>query len=221
MTLNSKTKKTIRDIVITLVGILVILAVLVVVFGTWNPVYVVSSGSMVPYLQVYDLIVVQGNDPFEEVEVGDVIVYNKPSGHDRVIVHRVVAITDDDPFTVRTQGDANPRSIPGTDFPITKEEYIGTVTYIIPEVGFISKVITTKIAGIPLNYIIIAIIIGIFVFKQMTKKKESGIHKDNSSELDKEQNKFDVPEDKEYSTKSSESEDGDDKTKKDEDDKTK
>ena len=42
----------------------------------------------------------------------------------RVIVHRVVSILDDNPKTIRTQGDANPGSIPGTDFPITEEEYI-------------------------------------------------------------------------------------------------
>lgn len=137
-----------------------------IVFGTQNPFYVVSSGSMIPKLQVYDVIVVKGNIPFEDVKIGDIIVFNRPSGHDRVIVHRVAAIIDDDPKTIRTKGDANPASIPGTDFPITKQEYIGEVAYVIPQVGYINRILTP-----PINYIIIAIIIGIMVFKQFSKKK--------------------------------------------------
>ena len=108
----------------------------------------------------------QGNIPFEEIGVGDVIVFNRPSGHDRVIVHRVASIIEEDPRTLRTKGDANPASIPGTDFPITEEEYIGEVAYVIPQVGYITRVLTP-----PINYIIIAIIIGIMIFKQVSKKK--------------------------------------------------
>ncbi len=153
---------------IVIIGVIIIWVGLQLIFGTSNPFYVVSSGSMVPKLQVFDVLVVQGHDPFETVEVGDVIVFNRPSGHDRVIVHRVVSIIDDDPltFTVRTKGDANPASIPGTDFPITEEEYIGKVAHVIPQVGYI-----TRILAPPINYIIIVIIIGIMVFKQFTKKK--------------------------------------------------
>ena len=153
---------------IVIIGVIIIWVGLQAIFGTSNPFYVVSSGSMVPKLQVFDVLVVQGHDPFETVEVGNVIVFNRPSGHDRVIVHRVVSIIDDDPltFTVRTKGDANPASIPGTDFPITEEEYIGKVAHVIPQVGYI-----TRILAPPINYIIIVIIIGIMVFKQFTKKK--------------------------------------------------
>ena len=92
-----------------------------IAFGTQNPFYVVASGSMIPVLEVYDVLIVQGHEPFEEIEVGDIIVFNRPSDHDRVIVHRVASIMDEEPKTVRTKGDANPASIPGTDFPITKK----------------------------------------------------------------------------------------------------
>ncbi|TAK19724.1 MAG: signal peptidase I, partial [Nitrosarchaeum sp.] len=88
------------------------------------------------------------------------------SGHDRVIVHRVAAIIDDEPKTIRTKGDANPASIPGTDFPITKEEYIGKVAYTIPQIGYVTQLLKP-----PMNYIIIVIVIGIMVVKQMSKKK--------------------------------------------------
>ena len=35
--------------------------------------------------------------PFEDIKVGDIIVFDRPSDHNRVIVHRVVSIMDDDP----------------------------------------------------------------------------------------------------------------------------
>ena len=166
MNAGSISKGVIKDIIIVGVGVAIIWISLQFIFGTTNPFYVVSSGSMIPVLQVYDVLVVQGNDPFEEVKVGDIIVFNRPSGQDRVIVHRVAAIIEEEPLTIRTKGDANPSSIPGTDFPITEEEYIGQVAYVIPQVGYITRVLTP-----PINYIIIAIIVGIMIFKQMTKKK--------------------------------------------------
>jgi signal peptidase len=166
LTAGSRKRGFVKDIMIVAIGVIIIWVGLQVIFGTSNPFYVVSSGSMVPKLQVFDVLVVQGHDPFETVKIGDIIVFNRPSGHDRVIVHRVASIMDEDPYTIRTKGDANPASIPGTDFPITEEEYIGKVQYVIPQVGYV-----TRILAPPINYIIISIIIGIMIFKQFAKKK--------------------------------------------------
>ncbi|EGP92942.1 signal peptidase I [Nitrosarchaeum koreense] len=166
--LNKKlmSKGILKDILIVAIGVLVIWIGLQVVFGTQNPFYVVASGSMIPVLEVYDVLIVQGHVPFDDIKVGDIIVFNRPSGHDRVIVHRVASVIDDEPKTIRTKGDANPASIPGTDFPITKEEYIGKVAYVIPQVGYVTQLLKP-----PINYVIIVIVIGIMVVKQMTKKK--------------------------------------------------
>mgnify|MGYP006048038147 CR=1 FL=1 len=168
MNLNRKliTKGIFKDIIIVAIGVASIWIGLTVGFGTTNPFYVVASGSMIPVLQVYDVLVVQGHEPFEDIQVGDIIVFNRPSGQDRVIVHRVAAIIDDDPKTIRTKGDANPASIPGTDFPITEKEYIGKVAYVIPQIGYVTQLIKP-----PINYIIIVIVIGIMIVKQMSKKK--------------------------------------------------
>ena len=165
-----------KDIIIVVIGVLIIWMGLRVVFGTENPFYVVSSGSMVPELQVFDVLIVQGNDPFESVKVGDVIVFDRPAGQDRVIVHRVAAVIEENPYTIRTKGDANPASIPGTDYPITEEEYIGKVAYVVPQVGYVTRILTP-----PINYIIIAIIIGVMIFKQISKNKKE---KEFASELD-------------------------------------
>lgn len=194
-------KGILKDIFIVVIGVLIIWMGLRVVFGTENPFYVVSSGSMIPELQVFDVLVVQGNDPFESVKIGDVIVFNRPQGQDRVIVHRVVAVLNEDPYTIRTKGDANPASIPGTDFPITEEEYIGKVAYVIPQVGYVTRVLTP-----PINYIIIAIIIAVMIGKQLRKTKKEHELSDSFSfdsinsdkQLPEELEDLDIPEDKEY-----------------------
>jgi len=175
---RSGSKSIVKDIIIVAIGIAIIWVGLRVAFGTENPFYVVSSGSMVPNLNVFDVIVVQGNVPFDHLKVGDIIVFNRPNGHDRVIVHRVAEILNENPLVIRTKGDANPGSIPGTDFPITKQDYIGKVEYVLPQIGYITRILTP-----PINYIIIAIIIGIMLVKQFGKNKpESKISSDKPFE---------------------------------------
>ncbi len=166
MAKRSIPKGVVKDVIIVAVGVLVIWIGLQVAFGTQNPFYVVASGSMIPVLEVYDVLIVSGHEPFEEIEIGNIIVFNRPSDHNRVIVHRVASIMEDDPKTIRTKGDANPASIPGTDFPITNEEYIGKVAYTLPQVGYITQLLKP-----PINYVIIAIVIGIMIIKQFVKKK--------------------------------------------------
>ena len=158
-----------RDVIVIVISLVAVWVGLQAYFGTQNPFYVVSSGSMVPELEMYDILVVSGNSPFGEVDIGDIIVFNRPSDHDRVIVHRVVSITDEDPRTLRTKGDANPSSIPGTDFPITDGDYIGSVVYVIPQAGYITRVLSP-----PVNYIIIAVIVGIMVTKHLYSRKGGG-----------------------------------------------
>ena len=147
-------------------GVIIIWIGLQLAFGTENPFYVVASGSMIPELQVYDVLVVSGHVPFEDIKIGDIIVFDRPTGHDRVIVHRVVSITDDDPKTIRTKGDNNVASIPGTDFPITEKEYIGRVEYKIPQIGYVTQILKP-----PTNYILIVLVIGIMIVKEIIKRK--------------------------------------------------
>ena len=156
----------VKDIIIVVIGIAIIWIGLRVAFGTENPFYVVSSGSMIPNLNIFDVIIVQGHVNFDQLKVGDIIVFNRPNGHDKVIVHRVAEILNKDPLVIRTKGDANPGSIPGTDFPITKDDYIGKVEYVIPQIGYVTRILTP-----PINYIIIAVIVGVMLVKQFGKPK--------------------------------------------------
>jgi len=167
----------VKDIIIVAICVAVIWIGLTAYFGAQNPFYVVSSGSMYPELAMHDIIVISGHALFEDVRIGDIIVFDRPIDHDKVIVHRVVAVVDDDPLTLRTKGDNNQNSMVGTDYPITEEEYKGTVvrigdifgtgqTHVIPQVGYITKILQP-----PINYIIIAVIIGIMIIRQISKNK--------------------------------------------------
>ncbi len=158
-----------RDIIIIIIGVVVVWLGLRVAFATDNPFYVVSSESMVPTLNVYDVIVVRDGSTFDDLKVGDIIVFHSPSDYDRVIVHRVVKIQIGSEKIVTTKGDNNPASIPGIDYPISKREYIGKVVFVIPKLGLVSKALTP-----PINYIIIGIILAmIFISKLNDKGKES------------------------------------------------
>ena len=51
-------------------GVIIIWIGLQVVFGTENPFYVVASGSMIPALQIDDVLIIQGHVLFEDVQIG-------------------------------------------------------------------------------------------------------------------------------------------------------
>ena len=127
---------------------------------------------MIPALEVYDVIVVEGNTPFDDIKKGDIIVFYSPKlyeqGKERVIVHRVSLEMGEDPKIVRTKGDANPASIAGTDYPITEKEYLGKVEHVIPQVGYITQILQP-----PINYVIIAVIIAVMVVRHFAGKESS------------------------------------------------
>ncbi len=210
---SNSTKNLVKDIIIVVVAIAVIWISLQVVFGTSNPFYVVSSGSMIPTLEVYDVIVVEGNTPFQDVKKGDIIVFYSPAkyelGEERVIVHRVDSIISEEPRTLQTKGDANPRSMKNVDYPITEKIYLGKVEFIIPQVGYITQILQP-----PINYIIIAIIIGVMIVKQVYTKKKKTVFQNTETFVETEQNQSekidDIKLDSEYVTSTDELESKDD-----------
>ena len=184
---SNSTKNLVKDIIIIIVVIAVIWIGLQVIFGTANPFYVVSSGSMIPALQVYDVIVVEGNTPFQDIEKGDIIVFYAPAkyerGEERVIVHRTHLVMSENPKTIQTKGDANAGSLGGTDYPITEKVYLGKVEYVIPQVGYITKILQP-----PINYIIIAVIVGIMVVRHLSQRKSKPVFQNTKETIEKDQN---------------------------------
>jgi signal peptidase len=186
---KSRLPVAIKDVIIIGIGVLVVWLAIWFVFGA-NPFYVVSSGSMEPVLKVNDILIVRDGGSWQDLRIGDIIVFNRPEGGDRVIVHRIVefGVDADGERAVRTQGDANPASIPGTDYPIRQDDYIGKVIYVIPGIGVITKVISP-----PVNYIIIAIILAILFFNRLSKKNSSNNNNNNKETASATDNNSDKP----------------------------
>lgn len=130
-------------------------------FGS-SPVYVVVSKSMVPTLEVGDLVLAQ-SVPFSDIHVGQVIIYDTPDGAGGctsfTIVHRVVGVT---PQGLITQGDdraTNPTpDEPYSWAPVPANCVRGVVVSAIPYLGLVSMVIPY-----PWNYVLVGLIL-IFVF---------------------------------------------------------
>ena len=187
-------------IVIVIVAAVVVIGVAIFWFGFQfpsfkvnNQFYVVSSDSMIPSLNIDDLLVIRDGDnsndddnvysshSFYNLKIGDIIVFKAPEEEDQdngrttTIVHRVAEIIQiydtsnnnkSSSRIIRTKGDANPSSIPGIDYPIREQDYIGKVVYVIPSVGLITKVFRP-----PVNYIIISVTLTILLFLYIKKWK--------------------------------------------------
>lgn len=159
-----------KCLIITLIFLAVLVAIygsFLISFGTVNPLYIVSTGSMIPSLNIFDVIVVQEHVSFDQLQIGDIIAYYRPDGHDKLIVHRVAEILNKDPLVIRAKGDANPGSIPGTDFPITHGDYVGKITYVIPQIGYL-----TRLLAPPIHYVIALVIVGIAYTHHQTYRRE-------------------------------------------------
>ncbi len=168
--LEKKDKKfsIIKDIAIIVIGVVLIWFAVKVVFNVDNPFYVVSSGSMIPVLNVGDILLVKDGNTFDSLKIGDIIVFNRPEGGDRVIVHRIIDMNDRfGEKIIVTKGDANEGLIPGTDFPIREKDYIGTVAYVVPKIGLVLKYLNP-----PVNYIIIVGIVGVFIYTNFRKRND-------------------------------------------------
>jgi signal peptidase len=177
-------------IIIVVVGFAAVWFGFKFVFGLYNPFYVVASGSMIPNLNVGDLVIVRNNTisssindnnnnnnnpySFNNLKVGDIIIFKSPgtdnNGEHLTIVHRIAKIAidkrDGGSRVIRTKGDANPSSIPFLDYPLREVNYIGKVVYVIPKVGLITQLIRP-----PINYIIIGFtVIGmVYYLRKATK----------------------------------------------------
>jgi signal peptidase I len=71
------------------------------------PILTVRSGSMVPTINVGDLIVVRGT-PASDIQVSDIIVFHQPGSTSTLIVHRVIGIQiEGGEIFFSTKGDHN------------------------------------------------------------------------------------------------------------------
>ena len=131
--------------------------VLKIVLNTESPLMVVSSGSMIPTLNVGDIILVRGVDP-NTVTVGTIIIFHSPYDYSMPIVHRVMAISNDSgTIFFQTKGDNNP----GPDgWSVPAQNLMGVYVAKLPYVGLISLELRGPL-GVTLIILLVALIIAI------------------------------------------------------------
>lgn len=95
----------------------------------------IASGSMIPYLEINDLILIKSTD---NIKVNDVITYKFNNDY---ITHRILEINDD---YIVVKGDANNTE----DAPIKKEQIVGKLIYKFRFLGFINYLFQKPISWI-------------------------------------------------------------------------
>lgn len=181
-----KTKKVVNIAVSILTALLLLMTLIVLIIGinanrqnkipkifgyTYST---VSTGSMVPMIEVGDIIITNDVD-FEKIEVLDVIVFYSES-EQKYIVHRVEAINEDGSLV--TKGIANPTI---DDEFVFSENYVGRVKWIIPKIG--KTVLNAR------NFLfLIIILIFIFIIISEIRNIIRNINNDRREKLEKEFN---------------------------------
>lgn len=143
-------------------------AVLRLMTATDHPVLVVVSGSMVPTLNVGDMIFIRGM-PAEKIEVGTIIVFHSPSEYDTLVVHRVVQKSNNNgTIYFRTKGDFNRYTDLWT---VPDKNIVGVYSARVPYVGIVVMWLRT-LEGTAFIVVLIVILIGYEAYSSSAKKRD-------------------------------------------------
>jgi signal peptidase len=130
---------------------------------TESPLMVVSSGSMVPVLNVGDIIIVRGINP-RVVTVGTIIIFHSPYEYDMPIVHRVIAVVNDSgTLFFETKGDHNGVQ---DGWQVPASNIMGVYVAKIPYIGLVSL----ELRG-PLGVTLIVLLVALIVFVEYSESK--------------------------------------------------
>jgi signal peptidase len=136
---------------------------------TDSPLMVVSSGSMVPVLNVGDIIIVRGVDP-QTVTVGTIIIFHSPYEYDMPIVHRVVAVVNNgSSLFFETKGDHNSVQ---DGWRVPAENLMGVYVMKVPYIGLISL----ELRG-PLGITLIILLIALIILVEYSESKSTSKRK--------------------------------------------
>ena len=151
---------------ISTVLLLFVVAIAVMLVGVrvvgYTP-YTILSGSMNPKYQRGDLVYVKETDPLQ-IQKGDVLTFKISDS--KIVTHRVFDV-DRENRCFYTKGDAND-IVDGASVPY--ENVIGTVSFSMPKLGYISTFLTTQ-KGKFIAIMIFCIIILLFVLPEFFFRK--------------------------------------------------
>ena len=118
----------------------------------------VETGSMEDTIKIEDIVIIKLND---EIGINDIITFKQ---NDAFITHRVIKIDDEKLITKGDNNNAN-------DEPISKNDVIGKVVYIVQDVGVWKKVFSDIQVIIPMTITIIIFII-LICYKEKVKQEQ-------------------------------------------------
>ena len=145
--------------------VLVLLVILGFFLVTGLRLCAVQSGSMEPEIPTYSFSLVNTHYDYDSLQVGDIIVYDRPYDHLQV-VHRIVSILDEG---IITQGDANPVD---DGILLTESDFVALYLDHIPGAGRIVNTIRTLV-GIGFILAIVVLLLISDVRSQQKKSKDS------------------------------------------------
>ena len=128
-----------------------------------------TTGSMAPTIPAYSLCLIDTHVDYDSLQVGDIIVYDRPYDHMQV-VHRIIAIFDEG---VLTKGDANPVD---DGILLTEADITGVYLCHIPGAGLAANLIRTPV-GIG---IILAAVVLLLTSDARSQEKKAGNNNPNS-----------------------------------------
>jgi len=162
--------------VLVLVGLVFLitygsLAVARIVMNTESPIMVVPSTSMVPTLNVGDIVIVKGVDP-STITVGTVIIFRSPSGSIDII-HRVIGIVKvGDMLYFQTKGDHNFAPDPWSPG-VPEQNVKGVLVARIPYIGYVTLALQGTLGIVLIAFLIFLMIA--FEYYDSRKKAKQGI----------------------------------------------
>lgn len=157
---NNSKKKKLSGTVITAAIIIILIAV---VFISGIRPCVVLSGSMEPSIPTWSLCFVDTRVSYDDIVLGDVVVYDRRAD-DRRIIHRVVKIEDEG---ITTKGDAN---LITDGVSVGRDNLYGKELFHIPYIGYICRFAKNPFVLIALAVIIV--LLNVTDLKGKKKKKQ-------------------------------------------------
>ena len=132
--------------------------------------YVVLSGSMLPYIEIKDIVVTK-KVPAEELEVGDIITFIAPDSRygGISITHRILDKYYDESlgsYTYRTKGDNNNTADSAL---VPNANILGKVILKIPKLGYLQDLLASK-GGLIFVVLIPSLVILSYDIMKMLKK---------------------------------------------------
>ena len=142
------------------------MAVARIVMKTESPIMVVPSTSMVPTLNVGDIVIVKGVDP-NTITVGTIIIFRSPGGSIDII-HRVIGIMKEgNVLYFQTKGDHNAGPDPWSPG-VPESNVKGMLLAKVPYIGYV----TLSLQGPPGIILILFLIFLMIVFEYYDSRKK-------------------------------------------------